>query len=339
MTVLIEPDLGRVSGGLRYNRAVAQACHGAISLHPVAGAWPEPSADDDAALRDLVARTEEPIIVDGLIGCSVAEPLRSNVPVVQLVHAPLAVSNPAAADRERANLTAASAVVTTSRHAAEQVRELYNVIASVAEPGVVHREAAVGTETGMNLVCVGAIEENKNQVFLARVLAALLRAGVSGWHCTFAGPTTDPAYYARLRDACASLPPNQVRLAGELGPEQVDELYRTSDLLLLASQRETYGMVVTEAAAAAIPALVTAGTGAQEALAAGAALPLEHDAWVNALTRWLTDAPHRARWREEAARRRPGLRTWQDTADALLAAVPSGLRRRAVDPSAGGRPR
>lgn len=339
MTVLIEPDLGRVSGGLRYNRAVARASRGTISRYPLAGDWPEPSADDDAALRELVARTDEPIIVDGLIGCGLAEPLRASVPVVQLVHAPLAVSDPAAADRERANLAAASAVVTTSRHAAEQVRELYGLTASVAEPGVVAREPAVGTQGGGNLVCVGAIEENKNQVFLAEVLGELLRAGVSEWHCTFAGPTTDPNYRDRLETVCTQLPPQRVRFAGELDPQQVDALYRTCDLLLLASHRETYGMVVTEAAAAAIPAVVSAGTGAEEALVAGTALPLDRDAWVTALTRWLTDAPHRALWRADAARRRPGLHSWEATAEALRAAVPSGPPHGAVGSSTGGRPR
>ena len=56
MTVLIEPDLGRVSGGLRYNRFVADAAHGAITRHALPGTWPDPSARDDAALRHLAAR-------------------------------------------------------------------------------------------------------------------------------------------------------------------------------------------------------------------------------------------------------------------------------------------
>lgn len=74
MTILIEPDLGRVSGGLRYNRAVADAADGAIMRHALPGAWPDPSAQDDAALRHLAAQFDEPIIVDGLIGCSLKEP-------------------------------------------------------------------------------------------------------------------------------------------------------------------------------------------------------------------------------------------------------------------------
>ena len=323
MTVLIEPDLGRVSGGLRYNRAVADAADGAITRHALPGAWPDPSAQDDAALRHLAAQFDEPVIVDGLIGCSLEEPLELAVPVIQLVHAPLAVANPAARDRERANLTAASAVVTTSRHAADQVRDLYGMDAIAAVPGVTAREPAAGTETGSHLVCIGAVEENKNQLFLARVLAALSEAGISGWHCTFAGPSTDPEYAEQLRGACVQLPSGTVTMAGELDSRAIDDLLATSDLLLLPSRRETYGMVVTEAASAAIPALVSADTGAEEALAAGRALPLVVDQWVAALTRWLVGPEYRKQLRDDAARLRPDLRAWQDTARALLGAVSS----------------
>ena len=323
MTILIEPDLGRVSGGLRYNRFVADAVGGAITRQSLPGAWPDPSAQDDAALRHLAAQFDEPVIVDGLIGCSLSDPLDLTVPVIQLVHAPLALANPAAQERERANLMAASGVVTTSRHAADQVRSLYGLDAIVAAPGVKKRQPAAGTETGAHLVCVGAIEENKNQLFLVRVLAALTETGVDGWHCTFAGPPTDPEYGARLHRACRTLPLQSVTLAGELDPQDVDDLLAASDLLLLPSHRETYGMVVTEAASAAIPALVSASTGAEEALGAGQALPLVEEQWVAALTRWLTDTEYRVRLRDDAARLRPGLRSWEDTASALLNAVSS----------------
>ena len=323
MTVLIEPDLGRVSGGLRYNRFVADAARGAITRHGLPGAWPDPSARDDAALRHLAAHCHEPVIVDGLIGCSLSTPLEVAVPVVQLVHAPLAVARPPAQERERANLAAASAVVTTSHHAADQIRDLYGLDATVAVPGVIPREPAAGTVTGSRLVCIGALEENKNQLFLARVLGALARAGVDGWHCTFAGPPTNPVYAQRFARACAGLPPDSVSMAGELDSQAIDRLLAASDLLLLPSRRETYGMVVTEAASAAIPALVSANTGAEEALAAGRALPLVQEQWVAALTRWLTDTEHRQWLRDAAARCRPGLRTWEDAARAILGAVAS----------------
>ncbi|WP_431812801.1 glycosyltransferase family 4 protein [Kocuria sp. cx-455] len=323
MTVLIEPDLGRVSGGLRYNRAVADAAHGAITRHALPGTWPAPSAQDDAALRHLAAHGTEPVIVDGLIGCSLREPLEAAVPLIQLVHAPLALANPAARERERANLAAAGAVVTTSHHAADQIRDLYGLDATVAAPGVRQREPASGTATGWHLVCIGALEDNKNQLFLARVLSALAESGVAGWHCTFAGPPTDPAYTQRFEEACAALPRDSVSIVGELEPQAVDDLLAASDLLLLPSQRETFGMVVTEAASAAIPALVSAHTGAEEALAAGRALPLVRQQWVTALTRWLTDTEHREQLRDAAARHRPGLRTWEDTARDLLGAVAS----------------
>lgn len=333
MTTLIEPDLGRVSGGLRYNRAVADAAGGAITRHTLPWAWPEPSARDRDSLRYLAAQFAEPVIVDGLIGCSLEEPLDLAVPVIQLVHAPLAVANPGALDRERVNLRAASAVVTTSRFAADQVRGLYGLEAIAAAPGVAKREAATGTETGSQLVCIGAVEENKNQLFLARVLAGLSEAGVAGWHCTFAGPWTDSEYAEHLRHACADLPSGTVSITGELDSRAIDDLLAASDLLLLPSQHETYGMVVTEAASASIPALVSADTGAEEALAAGQALPLVADEWIGALTQWLSEPEYRQQVRREAALQRPGLRTWQDTAGTILAAVAACETSAAAEPT------
>src|SRR5699024_2836913 len=124
---------------------------------------------------------------------------------------------------------------------------------------------------GGNLICVGAIEDNKNQLFLARTLRQLYERLADGWHCTFAGPITDPGYAEQLRDELAQLPPGRAEIVGELTEEQLAELYDQADLVLLASKAESFGLVVREATAAGIPSLVTVGTGAEEALSAGTA--------------------------------------------------------------------
>lgn len=347
MTVhLLEPALGRVSGGLRYNAAIAEAAAPQILRHTVPGAWPEPTPGDTAVLAGIVRGLDGPVILDGLIGCSLPTPLSG--PIVQLVHAPLGraapttgattgpgtdpgddptagqTADPTARDRERAALESAAAVVTTSRFAARELAELYGVQAHAIPPGAAPRPVAAGGDGG-NLICVASIEENKNQLLLAEALRALTESGTTGWHATFAGPVTDPAYGERLRTALTALPDGSAAQPGELDEPALADLYHASDLLLLPSRREAFGMVVSEAAAAGIPAFVTAGTGSGEALAAGRALPPEPAAWADALRDWLTDPAHRAALRQEALQRRAGLPTWDDAAAELLDLV-QGLR-------------
>lgn len=334
MTVhLLEPALGRVSGGLRYNAAIARAA-GSILRHPVPGAWPHPTVEDVAALAVMVRGLDGPVILDGLIGCSLPDPLTTppDAPVVMLVHALLGsaepgteptacpTTGPTARERERAALGSAAAVVTTSRFAARELAELYGVRAHAIPPGAAPRPVSAGGDGG-DLICVASIEENKNQLLLAEALAALAASGTTAWHATFAGPITDPAYGARLRAALAALPAGSVELPGELDEPALAALYHRADLLLLPSRREAFGMVVSEAAAAGIPAFVTAGTGAEEALTAGRALPPEPVAWTAALHTWLGDPAHRAALREEALHRRADLPTWDDAAAALLDVV------------------
>lgn len=322
---LIEPQLGRISGGLRYNHAVVEAAAGQIQRHEIPGAWPHPIRADVQALNDLICRLDGPVLLDGLIGCSLEPPVCAHVPIVQLVHA--LAESPTARDRERNCLKAADAVVATSRFAAEALKHRHGIEVTVAAPGVEPRPVATGSK-GRHFISVGGIEPNKNQRFLAHVLGQLDSLGLTDWHCTFAGPATDTAYAAELRRDLAQLPGSRTTLAGELDADALAALYDTADLLVFPSRAETFGLVVREATAAGIPALVTAGTGAEEALGGGTALELEEAAWVDALRRWLTEPSLRETFQTDAQVARQRLSYgWQATANTILnvlASVGSG---------------
>ena len=99
---------------------------------------------------------------------------------------------------------------------------------------------------------------------------------------------------------------------------------------MLPSRTETYGLVVLEALARGIPAVVSAGTGAIEALQEGAtkhstatpgtSVPAGDSAGLAAvLRRWLTEPVLRRAWRQAALARRDTLPGWQQTAQAVLA--------------------
>lgn len=346
---LIEPDLGRISGGLRYNAELLAAAGGRIERIVALGSWPEASEDDVRELRRLVAQCQtggdatnaprRPILVDGLIGCSLSTPLAG--PVVMLQHS--LAQTPPALDREAQCLQAATAVVTPSAFAAAEVHRRYGISAEVARPGTRSprvtdagsltaepgKRGGAGRARPAHLICVGAMEDNKNQLFLAHVLQDLCRRGVTDWHCTLAGPITDTDYAQEVRAALRGLTvggPDEtvpyVELLGELDEDAVDDLYRHADLLLLPSKSETFGMVVREAAAAAVPSFVTSGTGAEEALVAGHALPLDVRAWAQTLEQWMRDESVRSELAATArARRESALHGWDETASIVLAAM------------------
>jgi glycosyltransferase involved in cell wall biosynthesis len=141
-------------------------------------------------------------------------------------------------------------------------------------------------------------------------------------------PTTPAAQEWQQRAAASPILP-RLRIPGPLtGPALAEQWLRT-DLLVLVSRVETFGLVVTEAFAHGIPAVVGAGTGAVEALAGdgvgpppgAAANPADPDAIAATLRGYLTDEHLRADWRHRALARRERLRPWSATARDGLAAV------------------
>src|SRR5699024_6897209 len=229
---LIEPRLGRISGGLRYNHAVLDAANGRITRHELAGTWPDSSDEDIDQLDQLIARLDGPVLIDGLIGCALETPLDAHVPIVQLVHA--LATTPEAKRRQEICLRAADAVVATSRYAADKLRQRYGVEAVVATPGVQARPLATGSN-GSHFASLGALAPHQNPRFLAAVLTERHAMGGSGWHCTYPRPTRDAGYAEELRQDLAQPPASSTAIAGELDPEALDALYDRAGLLLLPS--------------------------------------------------------------------------------------------------------
>lgn len=344
---VVAPGDGRPTGGSLYDQRLVAALRRTghtARLVTVAGDWPCP---DDAArsrLRTVLA-TPSPgrtVLLDGLLGCAAPEvvdgAVRSGVPVHVLMHLPLPAEtglDPAMAAmlsrREADALATASGVVVTSSWAAGDLRRRYGTEgAAVAVPGVDPAPPAHGSAP-LRLTCLGSLTPLKNQVLLLEALAPLVTLD---WTLDLVGSPGPAPYLRRLEKALEGFPdPGRVHVRGPLVGEALEDQWAATDLLVLPSRAETYGMVVTEALARGIPALVPAGTGAVEALdgvahgpdaagRAGAVLDaLDPAAWTRLLHEWLTDAALRARWRAAALARRGALRTWEDTARDVLAAV------------------
>jgi glycosyltransferase involved in cell wall biosynthesis len=346
-------DPTRPSGGNAYDRRVRDGLAAAgwqVREHPVAGGWPRPDAADWAGLARLVAGLPDgaTVLVDGLVATTVPEilvPAAGRLRLVVLVHmplgdgvhVPLARSAPvtAGAAAERAVLSAAAAVVTTSAWTGRRLADRYGLAPDrvhVAEPGVDRADPAPGTPGGGELLCVAAVTPYKGHDTL---LAALALVADRSWRCACVGALDrDPAFAVRVR-AGAPGPAGRVRFPGVLTGGDLDAAYAAADVLVLASRTETYGMVVTEALARGLPVIATEVGGVPEALGHGTGgdrpgllvPPGDPAALAAALRAWLDDAGLRDRLRGAAAGRRATLTPWSDTtarvARALVAAAPT----------------
>ncbi|HEX6743977.1 MAG TPA: glycosyltransferase family 4 protein [Solirubrobacteraceae bacterium] len=342
-------DPARPSGGNLYDRRVCRelaALGWAVHEHPIPGAWPRASAAGHAALARAVAGIPDGAVVllDGLIASAGPEalvPQAGRLAQVVLVHMPLGHRPPdgqaaAVRERERAVLSAAAAVVTTSAWARGRLGELYALPADrvhVAEPGVDAAGLAPGTAAGDALLCVAAVTPDKGHDVL---LGALATATDLSWRCACVGSLDrDAAFADGVRRATREHGlGDRVRFAGARTGADLDRAYAAADLLVLASRAETYGMVVTEALARGLPVLAAEVGGVTEALGHAKdrtrpgllVAPGDPAALGAALRAWLGDAELRGRLRRAARERRASLRGWPATTS-VLAGVLAGAAR------------
>jgi glycosyltransferase involved in cell wall biosynthesis len=332
-------DPAAPSGGNHYDRRVCTglaASGWSVRELPVTGTWPRPAAAQRAKLAGVLAGVPDGgvVLLDGLVACGVPDivvPAADRLRVAVLVHLPLADETGLGpeeatelAARERATLHAAAAVVATSGWAARRLIDLHALPAGrvhVAVPGVRTGPAVAAMAGGTRLTCVAAVTPRKGHDVLIEALAAVADLP---WTCVCVG-AVDRArgFVDRLnRSIEAHRLADRVRFTGPRTGDDLAETWAGTDLMVLASRAETYGMVVTEALAHAIPVLTTAVGGVPEALgrAPGGRRPgllvpaADPVALGGALRRWLTEPDLRHALRRAAGARRDALPGWTATA-------------------------
>ncbi len=365
---MVPGSLGYSSGGNVYNARLASALAALgvrVETVEVPGAWPVGSPADRASLAPALgvpsaaahdgvsparaAASPDAVLVDGLLALGAPEEVRAAAAsgparLGIIVH----MSLPDApgltpegrrrlADLERASLAVADAVLVPSSFAARQLAERYGTRALVARPGVVRAPVSPGSLAAgapPHLLCLAALLPGKRQLRIVRALAGL--AGLP-WRATLAGhDAADPDYARAVREEVRGLGLEaRIEVPGELRGAALDQEWARADLTVLASESETFGLVVAESLARGVPALVPAGTGAAEALAlslegglgaAGTAVREEDpaaggDPLCSEMGQWLSSAEVRARWRAAALAARPLLPGWDATAKAVLGAL------------------
>src|SRR6185312_12246200 len=132
---------------------------------------------------------------------------------------------------------------------------------------------------------VGSVVPRKGYDTLVAALAPLAKLP---WRLTIAGDRTrDPAAAERLdADIAEHRLSGQIEVVGALSDERLAELYAGSDLFVLASRFEGYGMAFAEALTHGLPVVGTTAGAIADTVPPNAGVLVEPND-VNALTRTL----------------------------------------------------
>ena len=332
-------DLATPTGGYAYDRrmiAELAALGWRTDVLNLGEGFPRPTADTRAAACARLAAlpSAAPIVIDGLafgVLPEAAKKMQASHLLVALVHHPLALESGLSADEaaglhvsERVALAAARRVVTTSAATARLLTADYCIASerlSVVEPGTDRGDARPRkNDDAMVLLAVGAVVERKGYDLLVAALAKLKHLS---WRLVIAGDHgRSPEAFRRLEADIAWFGlADRITLLGALSAQQLASLYATSDLFVLPSRFEGYGMAFAEAIAHGLPVIGTTAGAIPQTVPAGAGIlvrPDDVDALASALRR-LIENPHE-RERLAAGARAATFPSWKEQA-ALFAGV------------------
>ena len=334
-------DLATPTGGYGYDRRIIQEIRRLgwhVTVADIGHHFPFPKASDRATALEILSELPAgcPIVVDGLAFGALPEAvvLRCRTPLIALIHQPLAMDpslDTTQADTfrksERLALAAADRVIVTSDTTGRIVNLDYDVAPqriSVVPPGTDTARPAPGSNDGIvRLLSVGSIVPIKGYDVLIAALAAIsdLR-----WHLTIAGDRTrDPTAAAQLdADIKAYGLTDRVTNLGAVPHERIDELFFASDLFVLASRFEGYGMALTEAIAHGIPVVSTTVGAIPHTVPAGTGLLVSSDdvqALAQALRSLIADPAARQELAANARAAATDLPTWRDSAQLFAGAI------------------
>ncbi|WP_426228058.1 glycosyltransferase family 4 protein [Pseudarthrobacter sp. DSP2-3-2b1] len=389
VTFLVPGNIRHNSGGNVFNARLAEGLRALgveVDIVPVDGSWPDASAKERRRLGGLLGAwklgTWKPTaevppgtvtLVDGLIACGAPDEIEYAAAAGQRTWVLLHMPSPSHPDAEKRSLRAAAGVVCTSESAAAHVSDKYGLSGRVVLPGTNAAPLAAGSEPP-HLIAVAALLPNKDQTL---IVAALAQLQDLAWSASLVGTVdADPAYAELVRSAIASHGlEGRVQMTGELVGKSLADTWNRTDLSLLVSKAESFGLVVTESLAHGIPVIVRQGTGAEDALGMGSSTPHprvgeesarlaeaaalpgtavglagpendQPDVLAAVIRGWLTDAALRDDWRTAAVAARDRLPGWDATALNVLeilaasasasATAPATAMPAEVPPTAGG---
>ena len=333
ITFVVPGNLDTPTGGYIYDRRIIDGlrAHGAqVDVRQLSSLFPFPDA---SALRHAAEQLAEipdegVTVIDGLAGGAMPEQIEresSRLRIVALVHHPLAketgLSGGTATEleaTERRSLRFARRVIVTSTATAAVLSRDYAVEplrVTVVEPGTdPARRAVRSPEARVKLLCVASMTPRKGHVTLVRALAEIRDLD---WTLTCVGSMLrDPVAPLRVLKEVAKAGLNdRVVFEGEVKDSAaLAPYYDRSDIFVLPTEYEGYGMAVAEALAHGLPVISTP-TGGIEGLVgstAGILVPAgDVGKLAAALRRLITDRAEYERLREGAWNAGSRLPTWE----------------------------
>ncbi|MGI9424689.1 MAG: glycosyltransferase family 4 protein [Hyphomicrobiaceae bacterium] len=338
----IPGDITASTGGYAYARhLLASLPQFGIQPHrlELAAAYPYPEEEDLVATERTFAQLhpETVLMVDGLAFGAMPPAIVNGIrqPLIALVHHPLACETGLTTSQsrqflalEQQALAHARRVIAASRTTARLLERKYDVPADrvvVAEPGTEPAARAAGGDGDLQLLAVGAIIPRKNYGTLVEALKSLPD---DRWHLTIAGSTSrDMTCATELREAIMrSGLRSRITLTGEVSDHVLHDLYDRSDIFVMPSLFEGYGMVLCEALARGLPIVCTTGGAMPETVPDRAALmvaPGKADEMGNALARLIQDDLLRRRLADASWQAGQALPTWDDCARTVAGVITS----------------
>ena len=319
----------RVADGLRRARRMGEL----LSLGP---GYPEAESGRlETDIAALGARKRPGVtVIDGL--CFTALSARRGhrpwpAPTVALVHHPLCdetglpdTDRRALFDAERQALATACGCIVTSGATGRRLADFGCGPGSVrvVPPGL-DRPDAVPVRDGagpVRLLCVANLIPRKGHDVLLEALAGLAHLD---WRLDLVGPAPDRAWAARIAGTAARHPAAaRIRIHREV--DDPSGFYRRSDVFVLASRHEGFGMALAEAMAFGLPVLSCRAGAISDTVPADAGILVHPDdpaAFAAALSRLITDARLRSRLGTAGRAASRQFADWDATARSFSAAV------------------
>ncbi len=354
LALLVPGDLETQTGGYIYDRRVVEGLAHLgwqVRVHSLDSSFPLPTAAALTHARSVLAGIPDGciVVIDGLAlgGLStLLEPEATRLRLVALIHHPVAMETGLDADTarilrdmERASLRFMRRVVVTSPWTSRKLGD--SGVATdrirVVVPGVDVVSGRTGQQEArtnplnrdeagvpsLNLLSVATLTPRKGHDVLFDALAEL---GDKPWHLYCAGSMTrDPGTADRLRRQIDRLGLGlRISLLGEVDRSELDRLYACSDLFVLASHLEGYGMALAEAIACGLPVVSTLAGAIPETVPGNAGVlvpPGDVRVLAEALAKLMDDPDALGRLASNALAARNQLPTWSHASGLFAAAI------------------
>lgn len=201
--------------------------------------------------------------------------------------------------------------------------ESYRAAAAASDRSATRTAWGIPASARVALFC-GKLRDWKRPMDLLRAFAA---AAVPGSYLVYAGE--GPLRAGLEREARELGVAERVRILGFANQSELPRIYAASDLLVLPSQHEPWGLVVNEAMACGRPAIVTDRVGAREDLIiegqTGHSYPAGDVAELSRLLASLLASPEKLRQMGDAAGERIDTWSYREHIDGVARAVDAGM--------------